>query len=426
MRILIYGLNFAPELTGIGKYTGEMAAWLADRGHEVRVVTAPPYYPAWVVHEEYRARSRWYVREQVPGGPTVFRCPLWVPRTPTGATRILHLLSFALFSLPTALLQVNWSPDVVFTVEPTFFSAPLAWVIAKISHAASWLHVQDFEVDAAFELSVLKPEGLVHWFAVRTEEWFTSHYHRVSSISQRMVEKAISKGVPRQKAVLFPNWVDGDVIFPMAAPSPYREELGLAGKTVLLYSGNMGGKQGLDMLAPLARACADDPAIHFVFCGDGPYRPFLQEEVAGLPNVLLLPLQPVEKLNALLNLADIHLLPQRAGAADLVMPSKLSGMLSSGRPVVATAEAGTQVAMIVEGCGVVVPPQDDAALEAAVRALAADTAWRTMLGEQARTYAVEHLDRDSVLEQFERDLKYVAGLERKRRTRAKPLAGKKP
>ena len=144
LKILIYGLNYSPELTGIGKYTGEMAAWLQTRGHAVRVVAAPPYYPAWRIWDGYR--GSWYRTERGAGKPLVFRTPLYVPAKPTGVKRMLHLCSFMVGSLPVMLRQIFWRPDVVFTVEPTFFGAPLALAVAKLSGAKSWLHVQDFEV----------------------------------------------------------------------------------------------------------------------------------------------------------------------------------------------------------------------------------------------------------------------------------------
>jgi colanic acid biosynthesis glycosyl transferase WcaI len=295
-------------------------------------------------------------------------------------------------SLPVMLRQIFWRPQLVFTVEPTFFGAPLALLVAKAAGAASWLHVQDFEVDAAFDLGLLPAQGPVHALALWLEESFTAAFSRVSSISTKMVERTLLKGVPASRAVLFPNWVDVDAIHPQPpGPNAFRGQLGLEDKIVLLYSGNMGNKQGLELLAPLANFFAADPRVHFLFCGDGAFRPQLEALVGHLPNVTLLPLQPFDRLNDLLNAADIHLLPQRAGAADLVMPSKLTGMLSSGRPVVATADPGTQVAHVVEGCGLVVPAEDDQPL-------------RRQLGQAARRYAVQHLGKEQVLLQFERDL----------------------
>jgi colanic acid biosynthesis glycosyl transferase WcaI len=416
LRILVYGLNYTPELTGIGKYTGEMAAWLAERGHEVRVIAAPPYYPAWRIREDYR--GAWYRTERPPGQPVVYRTPLYVPEQPTGIKRILHLLSFMLGSLPVILRQILWQPDIVFTVEPTFFCVPLTLFVAATAGAASWLHVQDFEVDAAFDLGLLPVQGPVHDGALRIEKFFIYAFDRVSGISSRMVDRALAKGLPEDRVVLFPNWVDVDAIYPMDAAAHrnnlIRRELaaqvpGIENKTVLLYSGNMGAKQGLEVLAPLADTFRNDPRVHFLFCGDGAFRIRLEAMVAGMPNVTLLPLQPLHRLNDLLNVADIHLLPQRASAADLVMPSRLSAMLASGRPVIATAHPGTQVAQVVEGRGLPIPAEDATALHTAVVLLIEDEALRLRLGRCAREYAVAHLGKQQVLEQFERDLKNLVG-----------------
>lgn len=411
MRILIYGLNYSPELTGIGKYTGEMAAWLVQRGHEVRVVAAPPYYPAWRVREDYR--RKWYQTEIKPGEPVVHRTPLYVPKRPTGVKRIVHLLSFVLGSFPVMLRQIYWQPDVVFTVEPTFFCAPLALFVAKSAGGCSWLHVQDFEVDAAFELGLLPAQGPVHDAALRIENFLIYAFDRVSGISSRMVERAVTKGVPNEKAVLFPNWVDVETIYPITPENRpgnrVLQDLAMAGcpidgKVILLYSGNMGAKQGLERLGPLAESFRDDRRVHFIFCGDGAFRDQLEAAVLHLSNVSLLPLQPLDRLNELLNSADIHLLPQRASAADLVMPSRLSAMLASGRPVIATAHVGTQIASVVEGRGLVVPPEDSEALHSAVQTLVDAPQLRAKLGCAARKYAVTNLSKQAVLSQFDQDL----------------------
>ncbi|MCU1324177.1 MAG: glycosyltransferase [Acidobacteriaceae bacterium] len=422
MKILIYGLNYAPELTGIGKYTGEMASWLAERGHEVRVVTAPPYYPAWSIREDYRGKL--YRIENAdrhnPSEPVVFRTPLYVPAVPSGLKRMIHLFSFMLGSLPVLFGQAEWEPDIVFTVEPTFFCVPLALLVAESCGAASWLHVQDFEVDAAFDLGLLPAKGPIHALALGLELFFTCLFTRVSSISTNMLERALTKGIPSQQTIFFPNWVDIDAVHPQprTEPNSFREELQLQAKIILLYSGNLGAKQGLELLAPLAAAFGKDgshadPRVHFLFCGDGAFRPRLEALVGHLPNVTLLPLQPFNRLNDLLNAADIHLLPQRAGAADLVMPSKLTGMLSSGRPVIATADPGTQVAQVVSGaglvphdpCGLVLPAENEAALHDAAAHLIADGVLRATLGAAARDYAVRHLGKQQVLLQFESDLR---------------------
>ncbi len=405
MRILLYGLNYAPELTGIGKYSGEMAEWLAQRGHEVRVVTTPPYYPEWKVDAPYR----WWAYRVERGVVRVYRCPLYVPQRPSGLTRLVHLLSFAVSSSPLLLRLAFWRPDVVMTVEPAFFCAPGTLLTAWLTGAASWLHVQDFELDAAFELGFLPAKGRVHRWALAVERWLLRRFSRVSTISQNMVDRLIAKGVAPERALLFPNWVNVDQIVPETGHNAMRAQLGIgADKIVLLYSGNMGMKQGLELLPELAQRLAGDPRMHFVFCGNGAFRPQLEMLVAGLGNVTLLRLQPLERLSELLSAADIHLLPQRAGAADLVMPSKLTGMLASGRPVIATAVPGTQVALALEGCGIAVEPGNTDQVVEAILFLAASPGTRARMGAAARQHALEHMGRDGVLGRFETYLQQAA------------------
>jgi len=407
MRILIHGINFAPELTGIGKYSGEMAEWFASRGHEVRVVTAPPYYPQWRIAEGY---ANWWCREkgeggrQNKGGLIVYRCPLWVPSGPSGVKRLLHLASFALSSFPVMLSQLFWRPDVVMVIEPALMCAPAALLLARLSATKSWLHIQDFEVDAAFDMGILK-SGWLRKLVLNIEQCLMRSFERVSTISPNMLAKLQEKKLESCKTVLFPNWVDLEVIFPLNAPSPMRAELGIAdNKIVALYSGNMGEKQGLEVVLEAAKHLVHSDNIQFVLCGEGAAKQHLRGIYSALTNVLWLPLQPFEKLNNLLNMADIHLLPQRADVADLVMPSRLTGMLASGCSVVATANAGTQVAEVVVQCGIVVAPGDAHALAQAVIKLGSNETMRTEFGEKARAYAFANLEKNIILTRLEEDI----------------------
>ncbi len=140
--------------------------------------------------------------------------------------------------------------------------------------------------------------------------------------------------------------------------------------------------------------------IRLVICGDGALRSRFERLVAGRRNVTLLPLQPAERLNELLNLADIHILPQRAHADSFALPSKLGGMLASGRPVVVQA-AGGELARAARIAGVAVPPDDPAAMAAAIRELAADPERRRRLGLAARELALTHLTCELVLARYE-------------------------
>jgi len=402
VRILIYGLNYAPELTGIGKYSGEMAEWLAAEGHEVRVVTAPMYYPAWRIGAGFSGTT--YASE-LRSDVKVIRCPLYVPQRPSGARRMLHLFSWAASSLPVVLWQaLRWRPDVVLTVAPTFFCAPAALAAARIGGAQSWLHLQDLEIDAAFELGLL-PEKLKR-LAYTLEHKLLRCFGRISTISSRMLDKIHYKGVPRSRLSLFRNWVDTTSIFPSKPSACLREKLGLPeNKIIALYSGNMGEKQGLEIILDAARELSAEPRIHFLLCGDGAARERLVSQAEGLANVSFAPLQPLDRLNDLMNLAQIHLLVQRPGAADLVMPSKLATILACGGPVVATAAPGTELSQVVmDAAGVLCPPGDSRQLAACIRQLAEDPSLRGRISAQARQYAEKHLGKEQIMKAFEADM----------------------
>ena len=403
MRLLVVGLNFAPELTGIGKFTGEMAAWLARRGHEVSVITTRPYYPDW---KRPPGLSAWTWRSEIWAGCRVTRCPLYVPRRQTGLQRILHLASFGLSSLPVALKRaVQARPDVVMVMAPTLFSAPTALAAARLASAKTWLHVLDLEVDAAFEMGFIRNRGLIGG-GRRIERWLMGRFDRISTISSKMRERIERKGVRAEQLVDFPNWVDTEAFRPLPSPVPLRRELGIPdGRCVAVYSGSLGKKQGLEHVIAAARLLASDAAPPlFLIAGAGPMRAELESSAQGLSNVRFLPLQPFERFNEFLNVADIHLLPQRRDASDLVMPSKLLAMLASGRPVVATALPDSEIARTLVEAGIIVPPEEPPALAAAIRLLAADAGRRQSMGEAAASLARTSMQGEAILRRFETDL----------------------
>jgi colanic acid biosynthesis glycosyl transferase WcaI len=409
MRILIYGLNFSPELTGIGKYTGEMAAWLSEHGHDVQVVAAPPYYPEWRIGENHS--GCWYRSEQLEG-VRVIRCPIWVPSKPSGSKRILHLLSFALSSFPALLWALKLKPEVVIVVAPALFCAPFGWLAARIVGAKSWLHIQDFEIEAAFDMGLLKGCLIKKW-VLAAERRLLTGFDRVSTISERMLDRLATKTKGKCNLALFVNWVDINHITPLQGVNPFREELGIGSdKLILLYSGNMGQKQGLEMVVEAARELTDQPQFQFIMCGDGVARNRLRAMAEGLDNILWIDLQPVERLNELLNLADIHLLPQSADVADLVMPSKLTGMLASAGPVIATSAPGTQVAKVVAHAGYIVPPGDIKAFVNAIRMLGANKSLRYRLGDAGRALIKNEWNKEKVLKVFEDEIHRLVASQR--------------
>ncbi len=406
MKILIHGLNFAPELTGIGRYTGEMADYLTSHGHQLHVVTTPPYYPHWQVGAGY---SSWRFQKETWAQATVYRCPLWVPRKPTGAKRMLHLVSFALSSLPVMIKEARWNPDLVINIAPAIASSPISLFASRLAGSKSWLHIQDFELDAAANLEMLPVFGGGRKVLEALEASLLKRFDRVSTISRCMVERIYQKGVPPGRAALFPNWVDENKVFPLAGPNPYRKEWGIdPDQKIILYAGNMGYKQGLEVLVEAARLLSAEKQLVFILCGEGAACASLQESGAGLANLRFLPLQPENRLNELLNAADIHVLTQRACSAGLVMPSKLGNMLASGKPVIATACPDTDLGEIVLQTGCLVPPEEPRALAEAILSLSRQPARQEEIGWRGRAYVEKHLSKELILSEFMEQVEQLA------------------
>lgn len=409
MKILFLGLNYSPEEIGIGLYSGDMAKAWAQAGHDVRAIVAVPYYPSWKVFDGY-APKRW--RRRTEDGVDLTRCPIYVPAAPTGAKRILHHLTFFVSALlPTLKSAISDRPDIVFTVAPSLIGAPVAWLAARLSGAKCWLHVQDFEMEAAVATGLLGRGRLAKHLGPWFERTVIGLFDYSSSISGQMCTKLVEKGQPQERVYQFRNWADIGAITPYEGTSPYRMEWGIATPNVALYSGNIANKQGIEVVLEAARLLQHRKDLTFVICGQGPNRENLERAATDLENIQFHDLQPRERLNELLGMASVHLMPQLAGAADLVLPSKLTNMLASGRPIVATADAGTGLADEVEGCGLLTPPGSAVDFANGIAKLLDNPGLAARFAEQARQRAEERWAKKAILASMEASIAQATGKE---------------
>jgi colanic acid biosynthesis glycosyl transferase WcaI len=400
-------------LTGIGKYTGEMGAWLAGRGHSVDAIVAPPYYPQWEVPADYKEKG--FFSEDLDGA-RIHRTPLFVP--PAGKVsarnRILHETSFSaassLYWLPRLLWKKRY--DVVIAVCQPVQIGVYPWLYSKLRGVPFVFHVQDLQVDVAMRLGMLKEGGLARaLYGIENSMLKTAT--RVSTITETMRRRIIKKGIPEERTWLFPNWSNIGTVRPTSHDNPVRREFGAGPEDVLvLYAGNMGEKQGLDLVLDAAERLRGRPEIKFAMVGAGAAKERLERAAGelGLDNVRFFPLQPLEKLPVVLAAGDVHLVVQRREAADLVMPSKLTNILAAGRPSVATAEPGTALYDVLNehDCGITVVPDSVKGLVAGISTLAEDGKMRERLGRNARRYAEARLDKDKILVEFEGRLRELA------------------
>ena len=403
-KILIYGINFYPELVGIGKYTGELAFWLNSKRYKVNVITSPKYFPEW------RAENNFYKKEII-NDIYITRCPIWVPTNPTGLTRILHLLSFSLTSFFPFINQCFKKPDVIFVVAPSFLCAPIT-LLSKFFIKKKYLilHIQDFEIDSAFELNLLKGK-FVKKILIKLEKFILKKFDLVSTISEKMRIKCILKGVQDTKTYVLPNWIDLSLKSSndkrAKAHSIMRENLKIKeDEIVILYSGSMSKKQGLELIIKVIKTLKYKEKIRWIFSGEGPFKKKLIEETKNFKNVNILPLQPKEILSDWLAFPDIHLIPQKENVSDLVMPSKLIGILASKKTFITNAKKDSELGNIADQVGYRVKPNDALSFEVGLKKLINDESLRKKLGEKGYKLVKEKFEKNKLLNNFEKHFNY--------------------
>jgi Glycosyltransferase len=406
MKITLWGINYRPEATGIAPYNAELAEYLAGHEHEVSVVTGFPYYPHW--RKDPADRGRLYRHEKI-NGVDVYRCAQYVPQTATTLRRIFHELSFGLMSL----LKVLFLPraDLYVVVSPPLCLGFFAWIATRLKRSRYVFHVQDLQPGAAVGLGMIDGRGFIR-LLYSLESFAYRHAVAVSGISDGMMAEFRRKGLPARKLIYFPNWLrtSGSPAGPRERGA-FREKFGLPADDLLaVYSGNLGRKQGIEILLEAARRLDASAGVTIAIIGAGAQREALAAQVDALklPNLRLLPLLSDDDYAQMLTEADIGLITQASGTGRYFFPSKLLSLLQAGVPVATVADDNSELARAVsEGrFGVNVRPGEAAELADVLRRLANDPAWRADLREKTRW--VQRFAPAAVLPRFAAQLERIA------------------
>ena len=401
MRVIVWGINYAPEFTGIAPHSVALCEFLHARGHDAQMVTTFPYYPTWRKRPEDHGKL--YRTDRINGVP-VHRCWHFVPLQVSALKRILHEATFVLTS-SLRVLSLRRA-DVMVVVSPPLLLGAAAWLAGKIKGAPFVFHVQDMQPDAAVGLGMLR----AGWFIRALYELEAFAYRSaagVSGITQGMLVKFRRKGVPEKKLIYFPNAISLAQEGSTPKRGEFRRQNGLAAEAFLaVYAGNLGVKQGLDVLIEAARLLRNRQ-IQIVICGDGAQREVLAEQARRLelPNVTMLPLQQGADYNSLLEDADLCFITQQSGSGNSFFPSKLLGLLAQSKPVITVADPESELAeaVVAGGFGLNIPPGRPEEVAAVLDELAGDSARLQAFGAAGRIY-VQQFEKTHVFESFLREL----------------------
>ncbi|MDQ3953412.1 MAG: glycosyltransferase family 4 protein [Actinomycetota bacterium] len=398
MRLAVLTPHFAPDTAPTGAVVTRVVEELAGRGHRIDVVTALPWYRGHRIEPGYEGKL---VRhEDTPWGRITRVHPF-----PVGDKRDIfrRAAAFGGFSaLAAAAGARGGGVDGVLALSPPLTLGVAGWLAARRRRGPLVFNVQDVFPDVAVELGVIKNRRVIA-AASALERWCYDRANAVTVLSEDLRENVARKTRDPSKVKVIPNFVDTGTIVPAERENAYRREHGLSGKTVVMYAGNVGLSQSLDLVVAAAGALAHEEDLVFVVNGEGAARADLERTARGLRNVSFVDPQPPERLPEVLAAADVHVVPLKRGLARSSVPSKTYSILAAGRPLIASVDVGSEVARVVEesGAGTAVPPDDAEAFTKAVRRFLEAPADGVAMGEAGRRWVERWASPARVAEAYE-------------------------
>ncbi len=409
MKIIVLCPHFEPDTAPTGTVMTRIVLELAELGHELHVVTSLPWYADHAVAPEWR--GRWSRTDRTPWGSVTRVHPFPGTDKTNLARRAVGFVGFSAVAGIAALRAGGWfrTVDVVLAMSPPLTLGPTGWLAGLARRAPLVFNIQDVFPDAAMRTGAITNPHIIR--AAQLVERFA--YHRAAAVtvlSDDLRRNVAAKMAPtrRDRVHVIANFVDTDVIRPADRRTEYRAMLGIADEPVVLYAGNVGFSQSLDLVVGAARRCPD---ITFVINGDGAAGAGLRAVAADVANLHFAGYQPVERLSEVLASGDVHVVPLRGGLGDVSVPSKTYSSLAAGRPVVASIDPDTEIPRLLaaSGGGVAVPPDDLEAFVDAIRTFVDDPELATEVGNSGRRWVVAEASPRAVGQAYAQLMSDVAG-----------------
>jgi len=401
MRILKISKDYYPDKTGIAVTSTEVAEWFAAKGHDVTVVAALPFYPEWRIREDYKHGQK---RSELINKVQVIRTFLYVPKRPNVFSRLLHELSFTLDALKKSLFVKR--PDVIIVISPPLF-AGLIGIVLKVRFRAKLLvNIKDLVPDAATELNMLRNPLMIRGL-LQIEKFVYTHADKIASLGKGVLRRIEQKGVARKKLVYLPDTADPMLVVADFRPridNAFLERNKIFDEFIILHSGNMGVKQGIDVIIRCAYILKEYHLL-FLIVGNGSEKQRMVDlaKSYNLGNVRFLPLQPRDLLADMYHAADINLLTQKKEVVDIVVPSKLISMMAAGSCIIASVAPNSEAASIMfeADCGRVVTPEDPEELSEAILYYFHNPHLISQKRKKSKGYASEHYKQDKIMSKYE-------------------------
>ena len=398
MRIVLISPNYYPEDTAIGLYNTELVEFLTKKGHHISVITGFPYYPQWKIRDDYKSKP--FLFKETINGIKVLRSKQYVPNNPTFSKRLFHLISFT-FGNFINLFRLS-KQDVVIAIIPFTTSALLGWFLKIRYKSKLWVHIQDFEFDAAIDSGLLSSNAQTFFkILLWIEKKVLSMADVVSTISHGMMAKLEQK--TKTRTYYLTNWIDVSLFDKIKNNQhPYLK----SDKFKILYSGNIGAKQDWNFFFNFINELKRVKEIEVIVVGEGAEKEKVINRLKQFSFVKHYNLVSFEELPLLLSSADLHILFQKTDVIDTVMPSKLLGMMASGKPSIVTGNMKSEVATIFKESqgGYYFDGSSMGEITNCVNKLMEDNELSKALGLRAKKYVHKKFSQEEVLNKFQKEL----------------------
>ena len=400
LRLIVLCPHFAPDIAPTGVVMTRIVKELARRGHELHVITAVPWYREHRVEPGFE--TKWWSVERTPWG-TITRVNPFPGKSKSNLFR--RAIGFVLFSVLVGLCGLRAGGkgrvDGVLAMSPPLTLGVTGWLVRVVRGGRLVFNIQDVFPDAAIETGAISNPVIIA-LARGLEKFSYRRSDLVVLLSEDLADNVRMKlgHRDRHRVRVIPNFVDTQAITPSTRNNAYRSELGIGDEPVVMYAGNVGYSQSLDLMVDAAQAL---PEVFFVINGDGSARPSLEQRARGLDNVRFVDYQPIERLNEVLAAADVHVVPLRKGLAKVSVPSKSYSVLAAGRALLAAIDPGTEIPRLLSesGGGVAVAPDDPAAFIGALREMLADRDRLAAMGRGGREWVERHVSPSGVASAYE-------------------------
>ena len=401
LRLVVLCPHFAPDLAPTGVVMTRIVTELAARGHELHVVTSLPWYRNHAIEQGWGGRL-WRTEKTEWG--SIIRVHPFPGKSKSNLLR--RALGFVAFSYAVGIRSVHadglpFKVDGVLAMSPPLTLGLTGWCTKIIRRAPLVFNIQDVFPDAAIQTGAISNKKII-----AAAKWLERvSYQRSDAVvllSQDLRTNIANKidAKHHHRLHVIPNFVDTVAITPQDRMTNYRSELGIGDQLVVMYAGNVGFSQSLNLVV---EAAAKFPKVAFVVNGDGAARKKLQEDCAELANVYFGDYQSIERLSEVLATGDIHLVPLRTGLAAVSVPSKSYSILAAGRPMLAAIDLNTEIPNMLQqsGAGIAVEPDNLPAFIEALGRLVNNRDQLSEMGANGRKWVETHASPASVAARYE-------------------------